>query len=39
MAMGAWFHRFRGVKRFIVSKVSWCQWFHRFRGVKGFIVS
>ena len=34
MAMGAWFHRFRGVKRFIVSKVSW---FHRFRGVNGFI--
>ena len=31
MSMGSWFHRFRGVKRFIVSQ--------RFRGFIGFVVS
>ena len=37
--MVSWFHRFRGVKEFMVSYVSWCQWFHRFLGVNGFMVS
>ena len=36
MSMVSWFHRFLGVKGFIVSCVSW---FHRFRGVNGFMVS
>ena len=33
--MVSWFHRFVGVKGFIVSCVSW---FHRFRAVYGFMV-
>ena len=31
MSMVSWFHRFRGVKGFMVS--------YRFRGVNGFMVS
>ena len=33
---GSWFHRFRGVNGFIVSKVSRCQW---FQGFIGFVLS
>ena len=36
MSMVSWFHRFLGVKGFIVSCLSW---FHRFRGVNSFMVS
>ena len=47
MSMVSWFHRFLGVKGFIVScvfgfigfVVSMFSWFHRFRGVKGLMVS
>ena len=34
--MVLWFHRFRGVKGFMVSYVLWCQRFHSF---IGFLVS
>ena len=33
---GSWFHRFRGVKGFMV---SWCQWFHDFRCFAVSMVS
>ena len=50
VSMVSWFHRYRGIKGFMV---LWCQWFrgvnsfivscvsgfHRFLGVNGFMVS
>ena len=36
MSRVSWFHRFRGVKGFMISKGSWCQGFHGFIGFDVF---